>query len=223
MNSFGRLPLVLFLAAFVARPTGASAQLPAPAPYNGLILQQIQTMPQAGGYSAAHLATQRLGDSVSLGNPAGLNVLAAQAQPSYCSGATYLVFLKTLDALSRRGSLPADDRALAEMQRWMQLDHAAYFEEIRHPLFDVRARLPFDSLPTASVPDADATLALLTERLSLAGLEILYVDFTPPGSTAVALKAIVPGLEVETMTYQRIGARNLRRLLARGSRIVGVG
>ena len=28
----------------------------------------------------------------------------------------------------------------------------------------------------------------------------------------MALKAIVPGLEVETMTYQRIGARNLRRL-----------
>ena len=66
-------------------------------------------------------------------------------------------------------------------------------------------------------------MALLAGRLSTAGLEILYADFTPPGSPAVALKAIVPGLEVETMTYQRIGARNLRRLLARGSAIVGVG
>ncbi len=73
------------------------------------------------------------------------------------------------------------------------------------------------------MPDADATLALLTERLTLAGLEILYVEFTPPGAPVTALKAIVPGLEVETMTYQRVGARNLRRLLARGSRIVGIG
>ena len=116
-----------------------------------------------------------------------------------------------------------DDRALSEMQRWMRLDHAAYFEEIRHPLFDVRARLRFDALPTTAVPDSDALLALLTERLAQAGLEIYHVDFMPPGSPAVALKAIVPGLEVETMTYQRIGARNLRRLLSRGSPLVGVG
>ncbi len=128
-----------------------------------------------------------------------------------------------LEAFGAGAMRNEDDRALAGMQRWMRLDHAEFFEEIRHPLFDVRARLPFDSLPTTSVPDSDATLALLTERLAAAGLEILYVDFAPPGSPACALKAIVPGLEVETMTYQRIGARNLRRLLARGSRIVGVG
>ena len=90
--------------------------------------------------------------------------------------------------------------------------------------FSTRAPgLRFDELPTMAVPDSGALLALLTERLAQAGLEIYCVDFTPPGSSVVALKAIVPGLEVETMTYQRIGARNLRRLLARGSPLVGVG
>ena len=73
------------------------------------------------------------------------------------------------------------------------------------------------------MPDSGALLATLTERLAQAGLEVLCVDFTPPGSPVAVLKAIVPGLEVETMTYQRIGARNLRRLLARGSPLVGVG
>ncbi len=73
------------------------------------------------------------------------------------------------------------------------------------------------------MPDSGSLLALLTARLAQAGLDIYYVDFTPPGSPVVALKAIVPGLEVETMTYQRIGARNLRRLLSRGSPLVGVG
>ena len=123
-----------------------------------------------------------------------------------------------LEAFGAGAMRSEDDRALEGMQRWMRLDHAAFFEEIRHPLFDVRARVRFDALPTTLVADADALLALLTARLGAAGLEILYVDFTPPGSPAVALKAIVPGLEVETMTYQRIGARNLRRLLARGSK-----
>jgi ribosomal protein S12 methylthiotransferase accessory factor len=37
------------------------------------------------------------------------------------------------------------------------------------------------------------------------------------------LKAIVPGLEVETMTYHRIGRRNVERLLERKSPIVGIG
>ncbi len=128
-----------------------------------------------------------------------------------------------LEAFGAGALRSEDERALSGMQRWMRLDHTAYFEEIRHPLFDVRARLNFDALPTAAVSDADALLSLLTDRLSMSGLEVIYVDFTPPGSPAVALKAIVPGLEVETMTYQRIGARNLRRLLARGSRLVGIG
>ncbi len=128
-----------------------------------------------------------------------------------------------LEAFGSSSLRSEDERALREMQRWMRLDHAAYFEEIRRPIFDVRTRLRFDELPTTDVPDSDALLALLTERLAQAGLEIFYVDFTLPGSPAVACKVIVPGLEVETMTYQRIGARNLRRLLVRGSPIVGVG
>ena len=86
-----------------------------PAPYNSLILQQIHTMPQAGGYSASHAATQRLVGAVSLDRTNGFNVEASQAEPSYCSGATYLVFLKTIDVLARRGLVSADDRTLASL------------------------------------------------------------------------------------------------------------
>ena len=74
------------------------------APYNALILQEIRTMPQAGGYSASHAATARLGSAVAMGDASGLDVQAARAQPSYCSGATYLVFLKAVDALARAGA-----------------------------------------------------------------------------------------------------------------------
>ncbi len=86
--------------------------IPSPAaPYNKLILEQIHAMPSQGGYSAGHLATQRLSAATSLGS-AGLSVTADEATPSYCSGATYLVFLKAVGALNRTGELPLDDRAM---------------------------------------------------------------------------------------------------------------
>jgi hypothetical protein len=37
------------------------------------------------------------------------------------------------------------------------------------------------------------------------------------------VKALVPGLEVETMTYSRLGERNVRRLLERKDPLVGFG
>lgn len=127
-----------------------------------------------------------------------------------------------LEAFGRGGLRSEDDRALREMRGWMALFRQEFFDMLHHTVFDVRSRVLFSSLPTTPVPDADALLALLTERLGAAGLDILYADFTPPGSPATILKAIVPGLEVETMTYQRIGGRNLRRLLARQSPLAGI-
>ena len=80
--------------------------------YNKLILQQIHTMPTNGGYSASHVATQRLAGSILL-NPLGkLDVSASSACPSYCSGATYLVFLKAVSALQKSGQLPLDSASL---------------------------------------------------------------------------------------------------------------
>ena len=117
-----------------------------------------------------------------------------------------------------------DERALWEMRGWMAQGHAEFFEMIRRPVFARRETVRFADLPTTAVADVDALLRLLTERLAGAGLEVIYVDFTPAGDSPVTvLKAIVPGLEVETMTYRRIGARNVRRLLASGREIVGIG
>ena len=86
----------------------------AAAPYNDLILEQIRAMPQAGGYSAGHDATQRLGSAVRLGGQT-LGIDADRAQPSYCSGATYLVFLKTVNALAQRGDLPSGERVFSPL------------------------------------------------------------------------------------------------------------
>jgi ribosomal protein S12 methylthiotransferase accessory factor len=55
-------------------------------------------------------------------------------------------------------------------------------------------------------------------------MQILFVDFSPQSACNVhVVKAIVPGLEVETMSYHRIGERGVRKLLERGSKLAGLG
>lgn len=68
-------------------------------------------MPQGGGYSASSVATSRLRSAVSV-ESGRLSVIPDAASPSYCSGATYLVFMKAIEALRERGALALDRTAI---------------------------------------------------------------------------------------------------------------
>ena len=123
-----------------------------------------------------------------------------------------------------------DDKAFAAMQAWLRMDRAQYLSMLRERVLHVASSIRFSELPTVApeqVTDSDALLDMLTERFAAEGFEILYVDLTPAGLVdgggARIVRALVPGLEVETMTYNRIGKRNLRRLLECGSPLVGIG
>ena len=116
-----------------------------------------------------------------------------------------------------------DDRALDEMRGWMNLTYQQFFEMLRDPIFSVNETVKLSELPTIRVDDDAHLLQILTERLNADDLPIYYARFTPPDAAVCVLKAVVPGLEVETMTYRRIGARNLARLLHRDSPLVGLG
>lgn len=132
-----------------------------------------------------------------------------------------------LDAYVRRHSLAGEeDRALWAMMAWCALPNGATRGALAGSVLAAREWVPFASLPTVAAPPAGrAALArLVVERLAAAGLDVLYADLSPAGAPEVrVVKAIVPGLEVETMSYYRIGPRNLRRLLARGTDLVGIG
>jgi len=127
----------------------------------------------------------------------------------------------------REGSLVGEEpRALAAMRDWLRLDHARMRALLDDTVFARRERVPFSSLPTAPTTDAPAArLRLIAGQLAARGLDPLYLDYSPdPERTGVyAVKVIVPGLDVETMSYNRIGERTLRRLLDRGSPLVGLG
>ena len=122
-----------------------------------------------------------------------------------------------------------EDRSLEEMLRWLSLSGPEMLDLLRDNVLAVRSRVPFSGLPHSpqggTEDDREALLETVTGKLAAAGLDVLYVDFSPRGGEGGVhvVHAIVPGLEVETASYGRIGARNLRRLLERGSDLVGLG
>ncbi|MEO6872237.1 MAG: hypothetical protein ABI233_08480 [Chthoniobacterales bacterium] len=102
-----RFVLVLFLLTIV----GASQAQLEPSPINQVVLAQIKTMPTGGKYSASRAATIRLQSAAHL-ESGKFFILPGSASPSYCSGATYLVFMKTIEALRDRGDLKLDYETL---------------------------------------------------------------------------------------------------------------
>lgn len=121
-------------------------------------------------------------------------------------------------------SLHAEEsRALSAMMDWARMDGAELAGHLAGTVHAQRSRKPFSSLPGSPQPDTRARGAVAQDRLERAGFDILYVDCSPPGRAVAVVKVIVPGLEVETMSYYRIGERNSRKLMERDSPLIRFG
>ena len=128
---------------------------------------------------------------------------------------------------------PEDEepRSLAAMTEWVSADPAALRALFEAHIFPVERAVPFRDLPGAgeSVPaDPLARLSLLTDRLTGGAadggdFDLLVLDASPPGDEVFAVKVLAPGLEVEQMSYRRVGERGVRDLTGRGVEWVGVG
>ena len=118
-----------------------------------------------------------------------------------------------------------ESRALASMKTWCGADAPTLTAMLRDSVFSKTSSIRFDTLPSwCAATDGSSELVELQSRLASAGMEILYLDFSPPGFENVRVaKVIVPGLEVETMSYHRIGERGVRKLLNRSSKLTGFG
>ena len=113
---------------------------------------------------------------------------------------------------------PAKDepRVLQAMVEWLRLPRQAWRPVLDATVLREVDRTEFTSLPTA--PD-EVGLADVTDRLAQDGYDVLVRDLTTTEAAdagVAAAKVLVPGLEVETVAYARIGERNLARLLAAG-------
>lgn len=94
----------------VIEPVRPAAQATVETNLNQMVLDQLPQMPHGGGYATTTEATGKLTEAVkAVSTGTGLSLKPNLAQPSYCSGATYLVFLKVVDQLvkTKRLQLPA--------------------------------------------------------------------------------------------------------------------
>ena len=127
-----------------------------------------------------------------------------------------------LARVREHGVAPEEGRSTDAVAEWAGLDGREQLRRLEGTWFREAERVPFEAVPTASVadapprPDGPAALAEhVAARYADAGLDVLYVELSPPDAGVTVLKTIAPGMEVETVTYHRIGPRNLRRLLDR--------
>ena len=92
--------ILLFLASFM-NPVRAEVESSIPQ-INRIVIDSIASMPKQGGYSTTGISNQEFLRAVSTSGGV-LRVEPSRAIPSYCSEATYLVFLKTLGRLQQQG------------------------------------------------------------------------------------------------------------------------
>src|SRR5438477_11681617 len=81
---------------------------------NSLILEQMQKMPTGGKYSVSHFAKIKL-ESAAHFESGKFFVIPTAPYPSFCSGATYIVFIKTIEALRDSGQLKLDFATLNQL------------------------------------------------------------------------------------------------------------
>jgi len=81
---------------------------------NRLVVQTINRMPAGGEYRASSESIQKLESAIKKeGNHLAID--ASVAKPSFCSSATYLVFVSTLEELNRRGQIQFEEGAAEKL------------------------------------------------------------------------------------------------------------
>jgi len=83
---------------------------------NPLVLRAVKSMPRRMGYDARPQAVDRLAASVTLRGET-IHQDLATAGATFCSGATYLVFLRVVDQLQKTGPLRLPSPALARLAK----------------------------------------------------------------------------------------------------------
>ena len=79
---------------------------------NNVVLEQVKQMPQGGRYSVSRFAKIRLQSSAHFESG---KFFIVPAGPSFCSGATYLVFIRTIEALRAHGELNLEYATLEKL------------------------------------------------------------------------------------------------------------
>ncbi|HZH14601.1 MAG TPA: YcaO-like family protein [Archangium sp.] len=116
-----------------------------------------------------------------------------------------------------------EPRALYGMVEWARMSADA-LRALSSITVSCKRKVRFADLPRVQVAEEPAVRCQqVVDQLHAAGFDILVADMSPADHSIHVVKVLVPGLEVETMTYSRIGERNVARLMAREGGLAGLG
>lgn len=114
----------------------------------------------------------------------------------------------------------SDPRALDAMIDWQSRDVATLRGWLGNTMLAEKGRKSFAELPYRACVTARERGEIAIDHVAAAGFDILYVDMAPAHCPVSTVKLIVPGMEVETMSYNRIGERGVAKLLALDSPLI---
>ena len=114
----------------------------------------------------------------------------------------------------------SDARALGAMIDWQGRQASDIRGYLADTMLAERSVKPFADLPHTPCEGARDRGRIALERVSEAGFDVLYVDMAPVHCPVATVKLIVPGMEVETMSYNRIGERGVAKLITMDSPLV---
>ena len=108
-----------------------------------------------------------------------------------------------------------EQRVLTAMTDWLALPESGWRPLLEASVLRRDTEVAFTDLPSSATAATPLEhLADVVGRLAADGFEVLYRDLSPEDGSVHAVKVLVPGLEVETVAYHRIGERNATRLLS---------
>lgn len=122
-----------------------------------------------------------------------------------------------------RGAGTAEPRQVEAFRAWLDMDAHELKALLSDPLYQVRETVPFTDLPRSDLGTPEARGQEAARRLSAEGMTPIVVDLTPEGADMHAVRVVTPGLEVETMSYHRIGERGVRKLTEQDSPLIRAG
>jgi len=111
--SFSTATIILGLCLFFAKPKLIAKETVA---FNLIILKAVEEMPIGGVYAATKEANRNLAASIQIDGE-NFTIAPEIAKPSYCSSATYLVFLKALSTTIDSIANPMKKKALIQKLR----------------------------------------------------------------------------------------------------------
>ena len=123
-------------------------------------------------------------------------------------------------AQAGNASKSSDMRAFDAMRDWTTRDAATLEHWLSETVLSARDTKHLSTIPTNPAADAWERGRIAQARIDAEGFDLLYVDLSPADRSIAVAKAIVPRLEVETMSYYCIGERNTRKLIEMGSELI---